>query len=218
MRWKNSQVLRSSGGAEEILTRDLKAPPGSFCGKGDNQATSASNGNTGASCSVCGLQKPRSRAAQPSSLHSFSWWVADFSPSECWQHERNSKPVTTSSRQWKLAATQRVAIALTKTARQSRTSPNRKRKPPTVQSFVVMALVREAILPSEHAVVVVNLAGRERPLIRETNRAARAALTSVRAIPNPRPEDRRPKETRRPRSELIATPAEQPPIEAEMLR
>ena len=41
----------------------------------------------------------------------------------------------------------------------------------------------------------------------------RAALKSVRAIPNPRPEDRRPKETRRPRSELIATPAEQPPIE-----
>ena len=35
----------------------------------------------------------------------------------------------------------------------------------------------------------------------------RAALKSVRAIPNPRPEDRRPK------SELIATPAEQPPIE-----
>ena len=42
----------------------------------------------------------------------------------------------------------------------------------------------------------------------------RAALKSVRAIPNPRPEDRRPKETRRPRSELIATPAEQPPIES----
>ena len=41
----------------------------------------------------------------------------------------------------------------------------------------------------------------------------RAALKSVRAIPNPRPEDRRPKETRRPRSELIATPAEQQPIE-----
>ena len=36
----------------------------------------------------------------------------------------------------------------------------------------------------------------------------RAALQSVRAIPNPRPEDRRPK------SELIATPAEQPPIES----
>ena len=42
---------------------------------------------------------------------------------------------------------------------------------------------------------------------------ARAALKSLRAIPNPRPEDRRPKETRRPRSELIATPAEQQPIE-----
>ena len=42
----------------------------------------------------------------------------------------------------------------------------------------------------------------------------RAALKSVRAIPNPRPEDRRPKETRRPRSELIATPAEQQPIES----
>ena len=37
---------------------------------------------------------------------------------------------------------------------------------------------------------------------------------AIRAIPNPRPEDRRPKETRRPRSELIATPAEQPPIES----
>ena len=36
---------------------------------------------------------------------------------------------------------------------------------------------------------------------------SRAALKSVRAIPNPRPADRR------PRSELIATPAEQPPIE-----
>ena len=36
----------------------------------------------------------------------------------------------------------------------------------------------------------------------------RAALKSVRAIPNPRPEDRR------PRSELIATPAEQQPIES----
>ena len=35
----------------------------------------------------------------------------------------------------------------------------------------------------------------------------RAALKSVWAIPNPGPEDRR------PRSELIATPAEQPPIE-----
>ena len=35
----------------------------------------------------------------------------------------------------------------------------------------------------------------------------RADLKSVRAIPNPRPEDRRPK------SELIATPAEQQPIE-----
>ena len=34
------------------------------------------------------------------------------------------------------------------------------------------------------------------------------------AIPNPRPEDRRPKETRRPKSELIATPAEQLPIES----
>ena len=42
----------------------------------------------------------------------------------------------------------------------------------------------------------------------------RAALKSVRAIPNPRPEDRRPKETRRPKSELIATPAEQQPIES----
>ena len=42
---------------------------------------------------------------------------------------------------------------------------------------------------------------------------SRAALKSVRAIPNPRPADRRPKETRRPRSELIATPAQQPPIE-----
>ena len=42
----------------------------------------------------------------------------------------------------------------------------------------------------------------------------RAALKSVRAMPNPRPEDRRPKETRSPRSELIATPAEQPPIES----
>ena len=41
---------------------------------------------------------------------------------------------------------------------------------------------------------------------------ARAALSRP-AIPNPRPEDRRPKETRRPRSELIATPAEQQPIE-----
>ena len=41
----------------------------------------------------------------------------------------------------------------------------------------------------------------------------RAALKSVRAIPNPRPEARRPKEIRRPRSELIATPAEQQPIE-----
>ena len=41
-----------------------------------------------------------------------------------------------------------------------------------------------------------------------------AALKSVRAIPNPRPEDRRPKETRRPRPELIATPAEQPPVES----
>jgi hypothetical protein len=37
---------------------------------------------------------------------------------------------------------------------------------------------------------------------------------AIRAIPNPRPEDRRPKETRRPRSELIATPAEQQPIES----
>ena len=36
---------------------------------------------------------------------------------------------------------------------------------------------------------------------------------AIRAIPNPRPEDRRPKETRRPRSELIATPPEQQPIE-----
>ena len=36
---------------------------------------------------------------------------------------------------------------------------------------------------------------------------SRAALKSVRAIPNPRPADRR------PRSELIATPAQQPPIE-----
>jgi len=35
-----------------------------------------------------------------------------------------------------------------------------------------------------------------------------------RAIPNPRPEDRRPKETRSPKSELIATPAEPPPIES----
>ena len=42
----------------------------------------------------------------------------------------------------------------------------------------------------------------------------RAALKSVRAIPNPRPEDRRPKETRRPKSELITTPAEQPLIES----
>ena len=42
----------------------------------------------------------------------------------------------------------------------------------------------------------------------------RAALTSVRAVPNPRSEDRRPKETRRPRSELRATPAEQQPIES----
>jgi len=40
----------------------------------------------------------------------------------------------------------------------------------------------------------------------------RAALKSARAIPNPRPEDRRPKETRRPRSELRATPAEQQPV------
>ena len=41
-----------------------------------------------------------------------------------------------------------------------------------------------------------------------------AALKSVRAIPNPRPEDPRPKEIRRLRSELIATPAEQPPVES----
>jgi hypothetical protein len=41
----------------------------------------------------------------------------------------------------------------------------------------------------------------------------RASLKSVLAIPNPRPEDRRPKETRRPKSELIATPPEQQPIE-----
>ena len=34
---------------------------------------------------------------------------------------------------------------------------------------------------------------------------------AIRAIPNPRPEDRRPKETRRPRFELIATPAEPRP-------
>ena len=40
----------------------------------------------------------------------------------------------------------------------------------------------------------------------------RAALKSALATPNPRPEDRRPKETRRPRSELIATPAEQQPV------
>ena len=44
--------------------------------------------------------------------------------------------------------------------------------------------------------------------------AHRSALKSVRAIPNPRSEDRRPKETRRPRSELIATQAEQQPIES----
>ena len=43
---------------------------------------------------------------------------------------------------------------------------------------------------------------------------ARAALKSVRAIPNPRSEDRRPKETRRPKSELIATPAEQLPFKS----
>ena len=42
----------------------------------------------------------------------------------------------------------------------------------------------------------------------------RAALKSVRAMPNPRPEDRRPKETRRPKSELITTPAELQPIES----
>ena len=42
----------------------------------------------------------------------------------------------------------------------------------------------------------------------------RAALKSVRAIPKPRPEDRRPKEIRRPKAELIATPAEQQPIES----
>ena len=42
---------------------------------------------------------------------------------------------------------------------------------------------------------------------------ARAALKSVRTIPNPRTEDRRPKETRRPKSKLIATAAEQQPIE-----
>jgi hypothetical protein len=35
----------------------------------------------------------------------------------------------------------------------------------------------------------------------------KAEEEAIRAIPNPRPEDRRPKETRRPRSELIA-PAE----------
>ena len=37
-------------------------------------------------------------------------------------------------------------------------------------------------------------------------------LYRARAIPNPKPEDRRPKETRRPSSELIATPAEQQPV------
>ena len=49
--------------------------------------------------------------------------------------------------------------------------------------------------------------------VRVKARPGQAALKSVRAIPNPRPADRRPKETRRPRSELIATPAKQPPIE-----
>ena len=52
------------------------------------------------------------------------------------------------------------------------------------------------------------------PMIRGEFLHPRAALKSDRAIPNPRPEDRRPKETRRPKAELIATPAEQQPIES----
>ena len=75
-------------------------------------------------------------------MQSFSWWVGDFSLSECWQQERNSKPVRTSSRQWKLAATQRVTIALARIARQSRTTPNRKVKGLTVQSFSVSDFLR----------------------------------------------------------------------------
>jgi len=76
-----------------------------------------------------------------------------------------------------------------------------------VGTFGVVACVKEmAVTPGEL------LAGAD--LIDHTLGASeKHEQEAIRAIPHPRPEDRRPKETRRPRSELIATPAEQPLIE-----